>query len=234
MGNTLELWLLAGVLPEGAANATRLPAEVVAVFASDHFDIADRLDNTSFILSELVLKSDSPRLDSSIFLRLVAYLGGAESLSEVLHFGGRREDTNLEGLSNTLSRRAGLLRAIKISLAEERVDPLNLAATPEAFRVLEGQDQITAKTNEKSPPLTPYEETIKAVLSAIPWSVRGTQNAKPNPRLEPFEGGAAELRADDQLRIASGEDLYDPQEFKSRKLPPPRSSSGTNQQSEYQ
>ena len=127
MGNTLKLWLLAGVLAEDAAKATRLPAEVVSVFAADHFDIADRLDNTSFILSELVLKSDSPRLDSGIFLRLVAYLGGAESLSEVLHFGGRREDTNLEGLSNSLSRRAGLLRAIKISLAEDRVDPLNLA-----------------------------------------------------------------------------------------------------------
>jgi len=68
MGNTLELWLLAGVLAEDAAKATRLPAEVVSAFAVDHFDIADRMDNTSFILSELVLKSDSPRLDSGIFL----------------------------------------------------------------------------------------------------------------------------------------------------------------------
>lgn len=231
-GNSLKLWLLAGVLANDAAMATRLPSEVVSVFVADHFDIVDRLDNTSFVLSELVFKTESPRPDSSVFLRLVAYLGGVETLSEVLHFGGRREDTNLEGLSNTISRRAELLRALKIHLAEESVDPMDLAAVPEALRLLECQEQASAKRNEKSPPLTPLEETVDAVLKSIPWSVRGTKDAKPHPRLAPFENCTAELRADDQLRIAAGEDVYDPEEFRSRKLPPPRASSATNEQNE--
>ena len=235
MGDTLKLWLLAGVLTEDAAMATRLPSEVVSVFVADHFDIADRLDNTSFILSKLVFETDSPRPDvfrRLIFRRLVAYLGGAETLSEVLHFGGRREDTNLEGFSNTVARRAGLLRRIKIHLAEESVDPMDLTAAPEALRLLECQEQVAARKDENSPPPTPHEEMIDAVLKVIPWSVRGTKDAKPHPRLAPFEDGPAELRAYNQLRIALGEDLFDPEEFKSRKLPPPRTSSGTNDENE--
>jgi hypothetical protein len=222
MGDLLKLWVLADALSEDAAMATRLPSKVASIFVTDHFDVVDRLENTSFILSEVVYKTDSPRPNSTVFLRLVAYLGGARALSEVLHFGGRREETNLQGFSNTLARRAELLRGLKIHLAEESVDPMDLTAAPEALRLLEWQELAATKRNEKSPPLTPLEETIDAVLKAIPWSVRGTKDAKPHPRLAPFEGGAAELRADDQLRIASGEDLHDPEEFRSRKLPPPR------------
>lgn len=228
-GDLVRLWELTGALTEDVAMATRLPSNVAATFMANHFDIADRLDNTSFIISQLIYKTESPRQRSHVFLQLVAYLGGAEVLGEVLHFGGRRENTNLQGISNTLARRAEMLRGLKIHLAEESVDPMDLTAVPEALRLMESQEQAASKRNEKSPPLTPLEETMDAVLKAIPFSVRGTQGAKPHPRLVPFEGGSAELRADDQLRIAAGEDLYDPEEFRSRKLPPPRARTKTGE-----
>ena len=69
--------------------------------------------------------------------------------------------------------------------------------------------------------MTPLEETVAAVLSGIRWAVRGTKSAPVHPRLQPFEGATAELRADDQLRIAAGEDVHDPDEFKKLELPPP-------------
>lgn len=221
-GRLLRLLLLAGARFEEAAEQLHLTPCVVATFVLDHFDIRDRLDDVSFIFPHVVCSADQRLSGSEAFERVVAYVGGLDALNTLLHLGGRREGTNLEGLANSIARRAESLRELKIHLAEEAVDPTNLKAAPEALRLLESQDRAAAEREEKTPPPTHYEETIAAVLSGIQWGIRGTKNAPVHPRLQPFEGATAELRADEQLRIVAGEDLYDPEEFKNRKLPPPR------------
>ena len=128
----------------------------------------------------------------------------------VLHLGGRREGINLDGFANSIASRMELLRGLKINLAIESVDPLDLQATPEAVRLLDSQEHAAIARDEKTPPVSPLEETVAAVLSGIPWAVRGTTNAQVHPLLQPFEGGHAELRADDQLRIAAGERASSP------------------------
>ena len=112
-------------------------------------------------------------------------------------------------------------------------DASALAAAP--YRVVQAGKMATfgdvpaPPGQEEGSPQNLFEKHVEAMLQEIPWVVGNREDKTTPPEVAGYDVGAAELRADELQRLASGQEPPDLKSLKELRMPPPRAR--TQQQS---
>jgi hypothetical protein len=211
----LEAMVLAGEDGAEIAHHLALTAEAVGWYESVFFDVRDRLDAAGFIVHEVIAGARllQPTDATGHAWRLIGFLSGPVALRRVM---GTVAATNADELVGC--RRLGTLDLLeaKLSFAAEALPTDKLGDLVRALRVVHG---LIDKADTAQ--LTDYEENLKAFFEEYSFTI-GPRPASDDPLAE-FAGGAAELRAEEMLRVAAGETLENAEQIKAMQLPPPRS-----------
>ena len=197
MRDLLEAYLLTGEPTATISAMTRLSPEVIRVYAAAFFDVADRLNLASFILEEVIFPKGSA-ISSGVYLKLLAYVEGSATLEELTQ-------RSKIGTSNKLQRlmqeetRLSLLRKVVVSIREFDVRDDRTAA--EILR-LYFRDNGSGKQGE--PEMNRLEEHAQSMMAALPFIVRGRDNAKVPPEVRKFQTTPVELTYDELCQVSCG------------------------------
>jgi hypothetical protein len=201
MRDALEARLLAGDDAETIAEKMGISKAAVESYAAYFFDVTERLDCTDFIHSQVLdARGDVPaRQDRGRLLKLIAYKAGADVLNLIL---------------NTCQRPAGEVDptqhfcwAIDSLLNEKTIAAVQQmdVSSEQVVRVLmqsfAQQQAARAESGASSSGYETFLQNVEVCLKQIPWSVASRFDPPDGPDWLPPE---AELRADDQLRLAHG------------------------------
>lgn len=215
----VEAYLLSGAAPRKISRRLGLPPAVIDGYHDLCFDVRSRLRHSELIIAVAILDSPSgrdsrPRRHAAI--KLLAYLAGPEALVKLVS-PSRAGSGDLAGWMSTLVGGVDALLDVEQYLAALASDPDSAAA---AARMLE--HSIVRRGRERRPEsLHPLEQHLKQVLVDYPWSVGPSRPGEVPPQLAQLDQAAAELRDDELMRAARGEELENADEILGLTLPPP-------------
>jgi hypothetical protein len=214
----LEAYLLARENRYAIAESLRVNPETVVAYAKTFFDAEPFLDNPMYVFALLVGtvgKRGQKKLTEPVLWKLLGYVGGPEALDKLfgkLH--GVAESHGEEGIKGWLSVRTQTVLQIKQLLAVSSLKSSNTKHMEYLLRLL-GQGQ-RSKGDGPDAPLTSVEMHVKGMLGEILWSV-GVKDV-PAP-LEGWVDQAAELRADEEMKLMAGVDVPGLDEVKDLHIP---------------
>lgn len=232
--HVVEAYVLAREPMEAVAKEAYITLEEAKAYEQMFFHVSDRLDNKNYIARRVigpVVASGVNRADRELMAKYFGYFGGPIVLRAVML--GHDETLRIHKAEELNQYLNGIIEtALRRNVAEimTNMSPttFDIAPMTDAYLRL---TEIANRANEYRTKETPIEEAVGAMMGIIPWAT-GTmkkQLLKESP-LQPYQGHAAELRADEAMRIGSGESPVDVSVFASRKLPPPRKREKANEQ----
>jgi hypothetical protein len=219
--SALEARTLAAEPVGDIARKSAVPAAVVEVYEQVFFDIRDRLTSPDFIGNEVL----GPRLRTGgpwpfdLVWKFFGFIGGVrvlDELTDVYHAAPR--PTNPEEAVTFLSEATRTLLGRQLAAAARSLGGDRRAAA----ELLLAQARPEGQSGDGGAPRTVYEQHIAALLKELPWA-SGANASKVAPAVAELDRAAAELRADELLRLAAGEQVPEASALKELQLPPPRS-----------
>lgn len=223
----LEARILAAEAPAAIARKCAAPLPLIQIYERVFFDVRDRLDASDYVLTHAIgrgLREGTGSYDAA--LKLLAYLGGVHVLDEIM---GARSAASRPAAPREVG--AFLTEDARAAVrAQMAVVARMLGATDRrtaAVLAAANARQATGKANEDDISQDRLLVHVQAMLDAIPWAVGPEGAKKTHPRLAEFDRYAAELRDDQLLLVASGQEPAGlAAELKDLQMPPPRPREG--------
>ena len=222
----VEAYLLSGDNRESIADAMRVNPQTIEWYEKVFYDVEAFRKHPMYVLTRLIGtmgKHGHGKLDEPALWKLVGYAGGPKALDQLLgSMQGIGEAQGEEGIKDWLSQRTRAMLQTKQLLAVSRLKPGDENHMEQLLRLLsQGQ---RAKGNPADSPLNAVEMHAKAMLNDILWAI-GPKDLP--PPLQEYQDKAAELRADEEMKLMAGIDLPELEEIKDLKIPlerdiPPR------------
>jgi hypothetical protein len=210
----LEARVLAGQAPAAIAAKIGIPPEAVSAYIHAYFDVGERLNCDDFIRQEVLSPLMKNGTSVEYIWKQVAYDHGPAAFEELVSAGNRKKVPAVNaGDADEVFR--GLLRH-KLTVAVHSLDPASHASTCE---LLHAYVHLARQQRDDSPELTDIERHVKAMMDSIPWTKSDQRNEVLSPDVAKFDDCAAELRSDELMRVAAGENVVE--DILKMKLPPP-------------
>lgn len=223
----LEARLLAGEADAQIETKTGFPAGMVDWYEKLFFNVRDRLHQRRYIaryVIEPLVDTGLANMTFDLSAKYFAYFAGPAFLDYFLdHFVGPQFDPAADDFlkySDKLYENTVRLRSLPAMQAFE-VNGFTLEWLMQTHNQLlvEARKPKDAGLGTGST----LEDGVAAMLLAIPWSV-GSERAErvAQTRLGRYANQGIELRAEEQLRLAAGEELPELEGLEQQRLPPPR------------
>ena len=222
----LEARLLARQTDEQIAEELGTLPEVIDWYEQLFFNVRDRLHNRGYITNRVLMPgvtTNWDQLNLDLSSKFFGYFAGPYVLDAVLHCfdhgqqlpgpGDSLDDFYDNHFSSQFKRRT----AEAVNVFE-----LNKYNVVELFAVHTKLIELKRRAQEGESSFTTVEASVGLVLESINFAAGdGRQNALEQSPLKPYYGHAAELRADEMMRITAGEVPDDVVLLPSLKMPPP-------------
>lgn len=198
----IEAFLVAGTKADAIASRIGVSPEAVAWFALAFYDIADRRDNTYYVLTKLIGVLDNEgqmALDMPSVWKLVGFACGPAALDELLNQGNALKDAyQTRGVTGWLTQKTQTMLQTKLLQTISNLNPKYEDDRKLLLKLL-GQIQRETKQSDDSP-IGQVEQHVKAMLEQFTWVV----GPKEMPEaLQPYQETSAELRYDEELMLVS-------------------------------
>lgn len=201
--------------------------DVVMWYENLFFNVKDRINSVDYISRQVItpiIGKGLTNVTQEISAKFFGYFAGETMLEYVLNGvdttiqapqPGQGPDEYLDSFFNSMLRMRSVVSTAAVEIDVYKVMPLmDMHA-----RLIEEHNRQLANAGPKNQ----LEETVSALLTAIPWTVGQTrQDMLATGPLGNYIGGAAEPRAIDLMKIASGQEVPHLEDIKERSLPEPK------------
>jgi hypothetical protein len=218
--SALEARVLAAEPVDDIARKCAAPVTVVEAYEQAFFDVRDRLKSPDFIGNEVL----GPRLRTGgtwtfdLVWKFFGFLGGVRVLDELMDvYNASPRPTNPGEAATFLSEATRTLLSRQLAVAARSLVGDRRAAAA----LLLAQARPESQSRGEGATRTVFEQHVEALLKELPWAT-GADASKVAPAVADVDQAAAELRADEQLRVAAGEQVPEVNALKELRLPPPR------------
>lgn len=199
----LEARLLATQSPLEIGHTLAMPKEAIEVYEAVFFNVIDRLDNVSYINNHAFGGKMHARLtekDFSVILKAFAYYSRSPALVDALvtTFADARATKVGDDIHQFLASDARWTMTRKGSLAARMIG-LNDISNAQIMELLVRMAEADSAAGGGPASGNPIMDGIKTMMERMPISL-----IKP-PDKKIIEHKSAELRADEELRVAAGE-----------------------------
>lgn len=226
----IEAYVLAGANDDLIAARLNVPAESVYWFRLAFYDVEHLRHASLRVVYDLIGTVDEDgqsELDEHRLWKLVGFTLKVEALDQLLYADDKSNALPEGGLAAWIKARAQSDLQMKQWIVAHRLnvnDPKHI----ETLLKLSVQAQCSQRQSDAVSP-NRYEQHIKAFLEEIPWTQgEAGKEAFKNTKIGEWDDSATELRADEQLRLATGQDVPELEEWRECKLPPPPKRKPTN------
>jgi hypothetical protein len=206
--STLELRLLAGEPIRSIARKMAMTPRSVEAYRQTFFDIGDRRDRLDVILHCVIGRPGPEATPSDLeacLLKTLAYFGGAPMVDAILYPGGQEFAHSGARGPELLSVYGQALLKAKGCLAVQSLDPGAAADRRELLRAMAGG--AGRESRDSAPLLNVYETHVQDMLASLPWTVGAAGKSAVPPELQAYDERAVELRSEEIMLIAAGDEL---------------------------
>ncbi len=233
----LEARLLAQQTDYEIAEAVKTLPAAVEWYEALFFNVRDRIQSRDWILKQILGPAIDRMMDDKaeeLTMKMFAYYMGPIMFEAVLtngftgiaHVG---DDLDVDAAMDHRTARSVRVRAMT-SIRTAEINRFNIMELVGAQQRL---IEMAAAAKEGELAQNAVEENIKGMMNEIPWLVGIGEAAKTAIGVTPlgkYEEYAAELRADEMLAIASGQEVPGIDGIELKKLPDPRPTDDANAQ----
>lgn len=201
--------------------------ETIEWYEKLFFNVLDRIDAVDYISKQVItplVGQGISQVNNALTAKFFGYFGGETILEYMLHgidrsmaapTPGQSIDDYADSFFKSMLRTRSMVTAMSAEIDVYKVMPLLELHT----KLIEEHNRQLANAGPKSQ----LEETVSALLGAIPWTVGQTrQDLLAAGPLGNYIGSAAEPRAVDLMKIAAGEAVPHLEGIKARRLPEPK------------
>ena len=212
--------LLAAEPPNSIGAKLGFTAAVIDTFAQCFFDVADRLHYSDFIHCRVLnrnSKSNEGCTEREVALKRIGYHGGPEALDRVLRTPGHAAsaataDNPIQGLANHVED----LLFEKILTAVGRMENTDEKVVRSLTQVYAQLDAVRRNSSDSTSAPEDYIRNVEAMMKELPWDLATDEVPE---EFEPWKKYATDLRADEMMRIAAGQDGPTHRQMSLRTLP---------------
>jgi len=225
--SVLEARILAQQQDEEIADRIHTIPDDVQWYEALFFNVRDRIDNSDYIDTQIIGNISRIGLQNVTFdllIKFFGYYGGPVVLEEVKSAFDRAIKRPEPGQSSARFF-AKVTQSSLIRQAAEAINPMDV----NRYNITGLLDTAThlmlelEKAESGEAVATNLEESIAAVLTAIPWTVgRKTQAHLEQSPLKDYIGHAVEPRAAELFKIAKGEEVPHLDEILDNPMPTPK------------
>jgi hypothetical protein len=220
----VEARVLAAEAPQAIARKCGTAAAVIQVYEEVFFDARAHLGRVDYVLNQVIgprLREGGGAWGYDLLWKFYGYLGGERVLDEVMDAGpvARPQTPQEVGAFLSADARGALRRQL---VAAARLLPAGDRRT--AAELLKMQARLASRegAGEDEVARDGLEKHIEAMLQEIPWAVGAQAEKTTPPKVAEYDAGAAEVRGDELLLLAEGQEPPDLAALKEVQLPPPK------------
>ena len=217
----VEARLLAAEPPSSIGAKIGYTGLVIESYAQCFFDVETRLGSVDFIHSHVLNRngqSNKAGAERELAWKRIGYCAGAKALDRVLRTpecpaSSATADSSIQGLTDHVKDL--LLDKVLTTIGRmENTDEKAVRALTQIYAQLEA---VRQKIPDSSSAHEDYIKNVEAMMNAIPWKLATDEVPKV---FEPWKKYATDLRADEMMRIAAGQDGPTHKQMSLRILPP--------------
>jgi hypothetical protein len=215
--------VLADEAPEAIADKSAVAPAAVAAYESLFYDVRGRLKSPDYILNQVIgprLRDGTAGWGYDLVWKFFGYVGGASVLDEVMDTcgtGARPAGPREVAAFLSEGARAAVRRHLAVAARALRGGDRNTAGA-----LVRAYTRPAGGEGEGGGTADALAQHIDAMLKEIPWAVGDGAKEKLPPTLAGYDAGAAELRDDELLLLAGGQEPPDLAALKGMQLPPPK------------
>lgn len=209
----LEAYLLTDQSASTISDKLGIASEVVRAYAAAFFDVADRLDQATFILQEVIF-SDRSKSTPAGYMKLIGYLEGMAALDD---FVERTGIGSANKLLNLIQEETRFLFLQKVLLALRERDVRDHRAAAELITMYARRKGDGKQADQQPDRL---KEHIQAMMAALPFNVRGRDTEKVPPEVRKYQTSGVELGYVEHMQVSVGEKLENETELLAITFPP--------------
>lgn len=202
----IEARVMARETDEEIAQKTGTDVGVISAYVSTFFDVRSKLDNPDYVVNVIMADAVVRGLQErhyDLLWKMMGFHGGSYVLDATINrFIPVVKPAGPEGVAGFFQDSAINSMKYKASLATLTV-PINTHTQLPLIDSFVKYVEVERTTDNVSKAQNSIIENIGAMLSAMPVKV-GTKLDSASVKMLPFDNGAAELRSDEMLIIASG------------------------------
>ncbi|MHC4399372.1 MAG: hypothetical protein ACYTG0_06815 [Planctomycetota bacterium] len=203
----VEARLLAGETFSSIGARLGLTGSVIETYAQCYFDVQTRLGHVDFIHNHVLnqnSKSNKACTERDLALKRIGYCAGSKALDRVLRTRGNpasaaTADSPIRGLANHVED----LLFDKVVTAIGRMKETDEKAVRTLTQVYAQLEAVRQKSSDSSSAPEDYIRNVEAMMNEVPWKLASNEVPK---EFEPWRKYATDLRADEMMRIAAGQD----------------------------
>jgi len=218
----LEAYLLARENRHTIALSLRVNPDTVLSYQKTFYDVEPFLDNPMYVFTRLIGTIGERGLKKwtePMLWKLLGYVGGAATLGKLFgNLHGVAEAYGEDGVQGWLGQRTKNMLHIKQLLAVNRLKPSDKKDLEYLLRTL-GQGR-KAKSEGADVPMTAIETHIDAMFKDLTWDIGPRDLPAP---LVGWQDTAAELNAEEEMKLIAGVDLPELEEIRNLEFPLGRS-----------
>lgn len=218
----LEAYLLARENHPTIAPSLRVNPDTVLSYQKTFYDVEPFLDNPMYVFTRLIGtigKRGQKKWTEPMLWKLLGYVGGAAALDKLFgNLHGVAEAYGEDGVQGWIGQRTKNMLQIKQLLAVSRLRPNDKKDLEYLLRTLDQGQK--AKSEGANAPMTALEMRIDAMFKELTWAIG--PKGLPAPLVE-WQDTAAELSAEEEMKLIAGVDLPELEEIKNLGFPLGRS-----------
>lgn len=205
----IEARILAGQTDEEIAQKAGTEPGVITAYANTFFDVRDKLDRMDYVQNVIMADAVTRGLQErhyDLLWKLLGFRGGPHVIDAVINkFPNVNRPENADGVSGYFQDMAISSMKYKAAIASLSV-PINTHTQLPLLDSFVKYVEIERTTDSTSKAHATIVENIGAMLSALPFKV-GTKLDSAAIKMLPYDNGAAELRNDEMMIVATGGSL---------------------------
>jgi hypothetical protein len=202
----IEARVLAGETDEEIAKKVGTDPEVIAAYVNVFFDVRGRLRNLDYVQNVIMADSVTRGLQErhyDLLWKMLGYQGGPHVLDAVINrFISISKPEGPDAVAGFFQDTAINSMKYKAALATLTVQ-INTHTQLPLIDSFVKYVEIERTTDSASKAQTSIIDNIGAMLTSMPFKI-GTKLDSVTAKMLPFDDGAAELRGDEMMIIASG------------------------------
>lgn len=217
----IEARVIAGESNEAIAKKVGTEVDVIEAYVDTFFDVREKLVNQDYVINVILGDAVTRGLTErhyDLLWKMVAYQGGTHALNAVMsRFIETDRPKSAEDVANFFQESAINSVKYKAALATMTV-PINTHTQLELINSFVKYVEVERTTENATKAQLSIVENIGAMLRAMPLQI-GTKLESRVNKIEPYDNSAAELRGDEIIVAASGEEVPNADMIKDLKFP---------------
>lgn len=217
----IEARVVAGESDQEIADKLGTDVDIIEAYTTTFYDVRDKLANVDYVVNTILGDAVSRGLSErhyDLLWKMVAYQGGTHALTAVMtRFIPAERPKTSDDVANFFQEAAINCVKYKAALATMTV-PINTHTQLELINSFVKYVEVERTTENSTKAQLSIMDNIGAMLTSMPLTI-GTKLESQKVKLGAYDSGAAELRGDEIIVAASGEEVPDAHTIQNLKFP---------------